>query len=36
VLTPGGRLLISVDHPFVAYGFQRLAGHNPNYFETYK
>lgn len=35
VLTPGGRLLASVDHPFVAYGFQRLAGRSPNYFETY-
>lgn len=35
VLTPGGRLLVSVDHPFVAYGIQRLAGGNPNYFETY-
>ncbi|GAA5106199.1 class I SAM-dependent methyltransferase [Nocardia iowensis] len=36
VLTPGGRLLVSVDHPFVAYGIQRSAGHSPNYFETYK
>jgi SAM-dependent methyltransferase len=35
VLTPGGRLLVSVDHPFVAYGMQRLAGRSPNYFETY-
>jgi SAM-dependent methyltransferase len=35
VLTPGGRLLVSVDHPFVAYGIQRLAGRSPNYFETY-
>jgi SAM-dependent methyltransferase len=34
VLTPGGRLLVSVDHPFVAYGIQRLSGHSPNYFET--
>ncbi|MGV9840319.1 class I SAM-dependent methyltransferase [Nocardia niigatensis] len=36
VLIPGGRLLVSVDHPFVAYGVQRLAGRSPNYFETYK
>ncbi|RDI60596.1 class I SAM-dependent methyltransferase [Nocardia pseudobrasiliensis] len=36
VLKPKGRLLISVDHPFVAYGFQRQAGHAPNYFETYR
>ncbi|WP_378740839.1 methyltransferase domain-containing protein [Nocardia brasiliensis] len=36
VLTPGGRLLVSVDHPFVAYGIQRLAGHSPDYFETYQ
>ncbi len=36
VLTPGGRLLVSVDHPFVAYGIQRLQGHSPNYFETYE
>jgi SAM-dependent methyltransferase len=35
VLTPGGRLLVSVDHPFVAYGNQRLAGHSPDYFQTY-
>lgn len=36
VLAPGGRLLVSVDHPFVAYGFHRLAGRSPNYFETYR
>lgn len=36
VLTPGGRLLVSVDHPFVAYGMQRLAGRSPNYLETYE
>ncbi|HEV8554806.1 MAG TPA: class I SAM-dependent methyltransferase [Actinophytocola sp.] len=35
VLRPGGRLLVSVDHPFAAYGSQRLAGGSPNYFETY-
>ncbi|WP_204249115.1 class I SAM-dependent methyltransferase [Nocardia arizonensis] len=35
VLTSGGRLLVSVDHPFVAYGFQQLAGRSPNYFDTY-
>ncbi|MEU7144866.1 class I SAM-dependent methyltransferase [Nocardia sp. NPDC046473] len=36
VLTPGGRLLVSVDHPFVAYGMQRLAGQSPNYSATYQ
>lgn len=35
VLTPGGRLLVSVDHPFVAYGIQRLTGHSADYFQTY-
>lgn len=35
VLTPGGRLLVSVDHPFVAYGIQRLTGQSSDYFETY-
>ena len=35
VLSPRGRLLVSVDHPFVAYGMQQLAGRSPNYFETY-
>ncbi|MGN2639222.1 class I SAM-dependent methyltransferase [Nocardia takedensis] len=35
VLKPGGRLLVSVDHPFVAYGFQRLAGLEPDYSATY-
>ena len=35
VLLPGGRLLVSVDHPFVAYGSQQLAGGSPNYFDTY-
>lgn len=36
VLTPGGRLLVSVDHPFVAYDMQRLAGRDPNYHDTYQ
>ena len=36
VLTPGGRLLVSLDHPFVAYGMQRLAGRSPDYLETYE
>lgn len=35
VLTPGGRLLVSVDHPFVAHGIQRLTGQSSDYFETY-
>ncbi|SFK66510.1 MULTISPECIES: hypothetical protein [Amycolatopsis] len=33
---PGGRLLVSVDHPFVAYGIQRLAGQEADYFATYR
>src|SRR3954469_525377 len=35
VLTPGGRLIVSVDHPFAIHGIQRLAGRRTNYFETY-
>jgi hypothetical protein len=34
VLTPGGRLIVAVDHPFAIYALQRMAGHRPNYFET--
>jgi SAM-dependent methyltransferase len=35
VLTPGGRLLVSVDHPFAIHAIQLLAGHRTNYFETH-
>jgi SAM-dependent methyltransferase len=35
VLTPGGRLIVAVDHPFAIHGIQRLAGRRTNYFETY-
>ncbi|HWO59972.1 MAG TPA: class I SAM-dependent methyltransferase [Umezawaea sp.] len=34
VLTPGGRLIVSVEHPFVITLIQRLAGEKPNYFQT--
>ena len=34
VLTPGGRLLVSVDHPSVVYLTDRIAGGNTSYFET--
>ncbi|GAA1687955.1 class I SAM-dependent methyltransferase [Nonomuraea maheshkhaliensis] len=34
VLKPGGRLLVSVDHPFSVTLFQHLAGEKPRYFET--
>ncbi|MEV4081698.1 class I SAM-dependent methyltransferase [Nonomuraea fuscirosea] len=34
VLKPGGRLLVSVDHPFSVTLFQQLAGEKPRYFET--
>ena len=36
VLRPGGRLLLSVDHPFVAYEAQRISGQIPTYFETFQ
>jgi hypothetical protein len=26
---------VSVGHPFVVYALERVAGHNPNYHETY-
>ncbi|NUW36332.1 methyltransferase domain-containing protein [Nonomuraea sp. SMC257] len=34
VLRPGGRLLISIDHPFSVVLFQHMAGKKPQYFET--
>ncbi|WP_067126966.1 class I SAM-dependent methyltransferase [Microtetraspora malaysiensis] len=34
VLRPGGRLLISVHHPFGITLFQHMAGEKPKYFET--
>jgi ubiquinone/menaquinone biosynthesis C-methylase UbiE len=36
VLKPGGRLLVSVDHPFVTTLMHREAGLEPNYFATYQ
>ncbi len=35
VLKPGGRLLISVDHPFALHMIHRAEGRRTNYFETY-
>jgi SAM-dependent methyltransferase len=35
VLKPGGRLIVSVDHPFAIVGLQREAGLKPDYFATY-
>ena len=35
VLTPGGRLIVSVDHPFAIHGLQRQAGGRTDYFATY-
>ncbi|MGW6931303.1 class I SAM-dependent methyltransferase [Lentzea sp. NPDC054927] len=35
VLVPGGRLLVSVDHPFVIHMIHRAEGRRTNYFETY-
>ncbi|MFI9433321.1 class I SAM-dependent methyltransferase [Streptosporangium brasiliense] len=34
VLRSGGRLLVSVDHPFSVALFQHMAGERPKYFET--
>ncbi|MGN6791179.1 MAG: methyltransferase domain-containing protein [Streptosporangiaceae bacterium] len=35
VLKPGGRLIVSVDHPFVTNLAHREAGREPDYFATY-
>ena len=35
VLTTGGRLIVSVDHPFAIYTIHRSAGRKANYFATY-
>jgi len=35
VLRPGGRLIVSVDHPFAVHGLQRAAGQRTDYFATY-
>jgi SAM-dependent methyltransferase len=35
VLKPAGRLIVSVDHPFVTSLMHREAGHEPDYFATY-
>lgn len=35
VLTPGGRLIVSVDHPFAINLMHRQAGPRPDYFKTY-
>lgn len=35
VLTPKGRLIVSVNHPFAIHAIQRQAGRGTNYFETY-
>ncbi|MBW4721519.1 class I SAM-dependent methyltransferase [Saccharothrix obliqua] len=34
VLAPGGRLIVSVEHPFVITMMQRMAGEKPDYFQT--
>jgi ubiquinone/menaquinone biosynthesis C-methylase UbiE len=34
VLTPGGRLMVSVEHPFAIVLMHRLAGEKANYFQT--
>jgi SAM-dependent methyltransferase len=35
VLAPGGRLIVSVDHPFAVHAIHRREGRAVNYFETY-
>ncbi len=35
VLKPGGRMIVSVDHPFAVNIMHREAGRNPDYFATY-
>jgi SAM-dependent methyltransferase len=35
VLKPGGRLIVSVDHPFAIVGLQRQEGRTVDYFATY-
>ncbi|SEL50308.1 class I SAM-dependent methyltransferase [Streptacidiphilus jiangxiensis] len=35
VLKPGGRLIMSVDHPFAVHGSEYLAGNKTDYFATY-
>jgi SAM-dependent methyltransferase len=35
VLVPGGRLIVAVDHPFVVYALERVAGRNPDYHATF-
>jgi SAM-dependent methyltransferase len=35
VLAPGGRLIVSVDHPFAVHLRRQLRGQEANYFETY-
>jgi SAM-dependent methyltransferase len=35
VLKPGGRLIVSVDHPLAENLWHREAGHEPDYFATY-
>lgn len=36
VLVPGGRVIVSVDHPFAIHGIHRLEGRRTNYFATYE
>jgi SAM-dependent methyltransferase len=35
VLTPGGRVIAALDHPFAIHALQRMEGRRTNYFETY-